>query len=124
MSIRSRILGFQLIVALSVVTLAATALYAFDVATKTATRAERLIALTPREFALLTFLAENAGTVVSRARLLNGVWGLNFDPGTKTVDVYIRYLRQKVDSDFELKLVKTVRGFGYMLSDSVNSPDG
>jgi two-component system OmpR family response regulator len=94
-----------------------------DLATKTASRAAKQISLTPREFALLVCLAENANTVVSRARLLNQVWGLSFDPGTKAVDVYIRYLRQKLDSDFDLKLVKTVRGFGYMLSDSVTVPD-
>lgn len=94
-----------------------------DLATKTASRAGKQILLTPREFALLVFLAENANSVVSRARLLNQVWGLSFDPGTKTIDVYIRYLRQKVDSDFDVKLVKTVRGFGYMLSADATGQD-
>lgn len=86
-----------------------------DLRGKTAWRNERQIPLTAREFALLSFLMTNAGTVVSRARLLSNVWGLNFDPGTKIVDVYIRYLRRKVDGDSAQPLIHTVRGFGYIL---------
>jgi DNA-binding response OmpR family regulator len=55
---------------------------------------------------------QNAGTVVSRARLLSNVWGLSFDPGTKVVDVYIRYLRSKIGAP---PLIRTVRGFGYII---------
>jgi two-component system OmpR family response regulator len=88
-----------------------------DIAAKTAWRGERKLALTPKEFALLAFLVENAGTVVSRARLLSNVWGLSFDPGTKIVDVYIRYLRSKVDTGETRRLIRTVRGFGYVVSD-------
>jgi two-component system OmpR family response regulator len=88
-----------------------------DLAAKTAWRGERKLALTPREFSLLAFLVENAGTVVSRARLLSNVWGLSFDPGTKIVNVYIRYLRSKIDAGEPRQLIRTVRGFGYIVSD-------
>ena len=84
-----------------------------DLNAKAVRRGERQIDLTPKEFALLAYLMENAGTVVSRQNLLSDVWGMNFTPGTKVVDVYIRYVRLKVDSDGESPLIRTVRGFGY-----------
>ncbi len=87
-----------------------------DYASKAAFRNDRRLPLTAKEFALLTNLMENAGTVVSRQRLLSSVWGRNFDPGTKLVDVYIRYLRRKVDEGEARSLIETVRGFGYMIS--------
>ena len=87
-----------------------------DLAAKAAYRGERRLPLTAKEFLLLAHLMENAGTVVSRSRLLSGVWGRNFDPGTKLVDVYIRYLRRKVDEGEERPLIQTVRGFGYTIS--------
>jgi two-component system, OmpR family, response regulator len=86
-----------------------------DTSSKRVWRGDREIALTAKEFNLLAYLMAHAGTVVSRTRLLNNVWGLNFDPGTKVVDVYIRYLRQKVDAEGDAPLIKTVRGFGYLL---------
>ena len=79
-------------------------------------RGTREIPLTPREFALLSFLMSNAGKVVSRARLLDNVWEYGFDPGTKVVDVYIRYLRKKIDEGEARPLIHTVRGFGYRIS--------
>ena len=87
-----------------------------DPKSKIARRGAREISLTPKEFALLSYLMAHAGTVVSRTRLLSNVWEVGFDPGTKVVDVYIRYLRQKIDRKGELPLIKTVRGFGYVLS--------
>jgi two-component system, OmpR family, response regulator len=86
-----------------------------DLAAKAVRRGERRVDLTPREFALLAYLMANAGTVVSRQNLLSNVWGMNFDPGTKIVDVYVRYLRLKVDSDGDRPLIRTVRGFGYTI---------
>ncbi len=83
---------------------------------KAGRRGGRQIDLTPKEFALLAYLMANAGTVVSRQNLLSNVWGMNFDPGTKVVDVYIRYLRLKVDRAGELPLIQTVRGFGYTMT--------
>jgi DNA-binding response OmpR family regulator len=81
-------------------------------------RGEREIALTAKEFALLTYLMRNAGKVVSRARLLSNVWGYSFEPGTKVVDVYIRYLRRKIDEGEATPLIHTVRGFGYKIAES------
>jgi DNA-binding response OmpR family regulator len=72
--------------------------------------------LTPREFDLLRYLMKNAGRVVSRERLLNSVWRLGYDPGTKIVDVYIRYLRAKIDVPGTESLIQTVRGIGYMIA--------
>ncbi|GAA0600666.1 response regulator transcription factor [Craurococcus roseus] len=92
-----------------------------DPGVKQVRRGSREIALTAREFTLLAYLMAHAGTVVSRARLLSNVWEISFDPGTKVVDVYIRYLRQKIDADGETPLIKTVRGFGYMIA---GEPDG
>jgi two-component system OmpR family response regulator len=86
-----------------------------DLAAKAAWRGERRIPLTAKEFTLLAYLMANAGAVVSRPQLLSNVWGLSFDPGTKVVDVYIRYLRRKVDGEGEAQLIRTVRGFGYMV---------
>ncbi|HEX9772510.1 MAG TPA: response regulator transcription factor [Steroidobacteraceae bacterium] len=87
-----------------------------DLDGKAAWRGERRLTLTPREFALLACLMEHADTVVSRERLLSYVWGRNFDPGNKVVDVYIRYLRRKVDEGEDKPLIRTVRGFGFMVS--------
>jgi DNA-binding response OmpR family regulator len=88
-----------------------------DPATRRARRGEREIVLTLKEYMLLAYLMENAGKVLSRTRILNHVWGYNFDPESKVVDVYIRYLRQKVDEGEAKPIVKTVRGFGYTVSD-------
>jgi DNA-binding response OmpR family regulator len=82
-----------------------------------ARRGDRDIALTAREFALLRYLMENAGKVVSRTRVLSNVWGLSFEPGTKVVDVYIRYLRKKIDEGEPRPLIHTIRGFGYKIAD-------
>lgn len=74
------------------------------------------ITLTVREFELLHYLMSNADRVVSRERLLNGVWDYGYDPGTKIVDVYVRYLRQKIDGpEGTPSLIQTVRGIGYMM---------
>jgi two-component system, OmpR family, response regulator len=88
-----------------------------DPATRKARRGTRDIVLTLKEYQLLAYLMENAGKVLSRTRILNHVWGYSFDPGSKVVDVYIRYLRQKIDEGEETGLIKTVRGFGYTISD-------
>lgn len=87
-----------------------------DPATRKARRDDRAIVLTLREYTLLNYLMENAGRVLSRTRILNHVWGYSFDPESKVVDVYIRYLRQKIDEGEAQALIKTVRGFGYTIS--------
>ena len=85
-----------------------------DPATRKVARASRQISLTAREFALLSYLMANAGKVISRTKLLANVWEYGFDPGTKIVDVYIRYLRKKL-SDEGASIIQTVRGVGYMI---------
>jgi DNA-binding response OmpR family regulator len=80
-------------------------------------RAGSSLQLTAQEFSLLRYLMENVGRVLSRTRLLEHVWDLHHDPGTNVVDVYIGYLRAKVDKGFERPLIHTVRGVGYVLED-------
>lgn len=76
------------------------------------------IALTTKEFALLEYLMRNAGQAVSRPLIMENVWKTAFDPSSNVVDVYVRYLRHKVDSKVHGKqLIRTVRGIGYILSD-------
>jgi two-component system copper resistance phosphate regulon response regulator CusR len=86
-----------------------------DPATRQVTRAGREIDLTPREYALLEFLLRRAGSVVSRAELLEGVWDMNFDSLTNVLDVMINRLRGKVDKPFGEPLIHTVRSVGYVL---------
>jgi len=78
-------------------------------------RGETLIDLTPKEFALLECFMRMPGKVLSRTRILEQVWGYSADPLTNVVDVYIRQLRRKIDDDYEPKLFKTLRGFGYKM---------
>lgn len=87
-----------------------------DAATRSARRGARQIELTTKEFALLRFMMENAGRVLSRGRILSNVWEHNSETYTNVVDVYVRYLRRKVDHDGETPLIRTVRGAGYMIS--------
>lgn len=78
-------------------------------------RKEKEIKLTLQEFKLLKLLVENKDRVLSRSQLLDTVWGLNYDTNTNVVDVYISYLRNKIDTDGNSKLIKTVKGRGYMI---------
>lgn len=80
-----------------------------------ATRGGRKLELTPKEFALLCVLANHAGEVLSRTYLAEQVWDINFDCESNVVDVHVRRLRSKVDDPFEGKLIRTVRGMGYVL---------
>ena len=73
------------------------------------------VALTRREFDLLHYLLENKGKVISRESLLDNVWGFDFVGETNAVDVYIRFLRSKIDEQFGVKLIHTVRGVGYVI---------
>ncbi len=82
------------------------------------TRAGRRIDLTSKEFALLEYLMTNTGTVISRKMLLENVWGQSFECITNIVPVYIQHLRAKIDDSFERKLIRTVRGVGYVLTES------
>jgi two-component system OmpR family response regulator len=86
-----------------------------DLITREVLRAGKRIELQPREFSLLEYLMRNAGRVVSKTMILEHVWDCNFDPQTNVVDVLVCRLRNKVDRDFEPKLIHTVRGVGYVL---------
>jgi two-component system, OmpR family, response regulator len=86
-----------------------------DPATHSVTRAGREVELTAREFAVLHFLAAHADEVVSRAQLLAHVWDESYDASTNVVDVYVSYLRQKLERPFGRPLIRTVRGVGFRL---------
>jgi len=86
-----------------------------DLRARTVTRGDRRINLQPREYALLEYLARNAGRVVSKTMIIEHVWDYNFDPQTNVVDVLVSRLREKIDRPFEKKLLHTVRGVGYVL---------
>jgi len=92
-----------------------------DTVSRRASRKGKRIDLTTREYALLEFLMRNSGRVITRNQLAKEVWGLDFDPGTNIVDVYINHLRKKIDLGFEKKLIRTERGKGYLFSDKENS---
>lgn len=80
---------------------------------RTVTRAGRIISLTPREFCLLEYLMLRQGRQMSRAQIVEHVWKLSSDTPTNVVDVYINYLRQKIDGRRDCKLIHTIRGVGY-----------
>jgi DNA-binding response OmpR family regulator len=82
------------------------------------TRGGRSIELTPKEFALLEYLMRNAGHRVTRAMIMEQVWNLGFDTMTNVVDVYINYLRKKMDTPSEQPLIQTIRGVGYQVGAS------
>ncbi len=86
-----------------------------DTVTHRATRAGRMIELTAREYALLEFLMHHPRQVLSRTQIAEHVWNYDFFSTSNVVDVYIRYLRRKIDEGFDVKLIKTVRGAGYKI---------
>ena len=86
-----------------------------DLAQKLAFRGGRQIELTAKEYSLLEYLMRNRGRVISKVDIAENVWDINFDTGTNFIEVYINYLRNKVDKGFENKLIHTVVGMGYVL---------
>lgn len=88
-----------------------------DTISHRAQRGGRFFDLTAREFRLLEFLMRSAGRICGRMSIIEKVWDYDFDPGTNLVDVYIKRLREKIDDDFEFKLLHTVRGAGYVLKE-------
>jgi two-component system, OmpR family, copper resistance phosphate regulon response regulator CusR len=86
-----------------------------DRVSHTVQRAGRNIELSPKEFALLEFLMRHVGQPVTRSSIVEQVWKLNFDTMTNVVDVYINYLRRKVDTGYERALIRTIRGVGYQI---------
>jgi DNA-binding response OmpR family regulator len=88
-----------------------------DVVKRTVERAGERIALSDKEFSLLEFLLRNKNQILTRKRLIEQVWGYQFDTGTNIVDVYVSYLRQAVDKGFSKKLIHTMHGEGFILVD-------
>ena len=86
-----------------------------DCDARTVKRGETNISLSAKEFSILEYLIRNSGTVLSRERISNHIWNYDYEGGSNIVDVYIRYLRKKIDDGFEKKLIHTVRGVGYVL---------
>ena len=82
---------------------------------RTVTRSGKNISLSAKEFDILEYLIRNKGIVLTREKIENHVWNFDYYGGTNVVDVYIRYLRRKIDDDFDVKLIETVRGRGYVL---------
>lgn len=90
-----------------------------NVATKEVIRAGNAINLTPKEFKLLEYLLKHPEKVLSRAEIAENVWDTHFDTGTNFIDVYINYLRKKIDKDFNVKLIHTKPGMGFMLREEL-----
>ena len=88
-----------------------------DTLTHKASRGGKRLDLTPKEFLLLSLLVRRAGEVLSRTLIAEQVWDMNFDSATNVVDVHVRRLRSKVDDPFDRKLIRTVRGIGYVLEE-------
>ncbi len=86
-----------------------------DLLNHTVTRSGKEIPLTVKEYALLEYLMRNAGNIVTRTMISEHVWDINFDTFTNVIDVYINYLRNKIDHGFDQKIIQTVRGKGYLL---------
>ena len=89
-----------------------------DLDAKTVIRAGRKIELTSKEFSLLETLLKNKNKVLSRETIIEKVWDLDFETGTNILDVYVNYLRKKIDRDFAPKLIHTKFGFGFYCSDT------
>ncbi len=90
-----------------------------DISTHIVKRGDNVINLSTKEYAVLKYMMYNVGIVLSREKIENHIWNYDYEGGTNVVDVYIRYLRKKVDSDYEIKLIHTVRGSGYVLREGI-----
>lgn len=86
-----------------------------DIRSHTVTRAGKSIDLSAKEYAVLEYMIRNKGSVLTREQIENNVWNFDYEGGSNVVDVYIRYLRMKIDKDHEKQLIHTVRGSGYVL---------
>jgi DNA-binding response OmpR family regulator len=90
---------------------------AVDLARRDVRRGAAAVELTAKEFDLLTYLARNAGRVLSRSQIMDHVWGYDAEPASNVVDIYVHYLRDKIDRDSPQPLIRTVRGVGYTLKE-------
>lgn len=89
-----------------------------NLSTKSAKRSGKKVELTAKEFALLEYFMRNRKRVISRQELAEKIWDINFDTGTNVIDVYVNFLRKKIDKDFPTRLIHTQIGFGYILKES------
>ena len=89
-----------------------------DLNTRTVTRTGKKIDLTAKEYALLKLFLTNKGKILPREHIIEKVWGIDFDPGTNVIDVYVNYLRKKIDKDFTPKLIHTKFGFGFYCNET------
>ena len=89
-----------------------------DLITRETVRSGQTIELQPREFSLLEYLMRHSGRVVSKTMILEHIWNYHFDPQTNVVDVLVCRLRNKIDRDYEQKLIHTIRGVGYVIKDA------
>lgn len=90
-----------------------------DTASHLVKRGEKKIDLSAKEYALLEYLMHNAGIVLTREKIENHIWDFDYEGGTNVVDVYISYLRRKIDEGYSKKLIHTIRGKGYILRDDI-----
>lgn len=88
-----------------------------NLSTKEVRRGNVSVRLSPKEYNLLVYMAENAERVISRPEIAENVWNTHFDTGTNFIDVYINYLRKKIDRDFDVKLIHTKPGMGFIFTD-------
>ncbi len=91
-----------------------------DCDTRIVKRGNTVISLSSKEFAVLEYMIRNQGVVLSRTKIEQHIWNFDYEGGSNVIDVYIRYLRKKIDQDFKPKLIHTIRGAGYVLRDEAN----
>ncbi len=89
-----------------------------DLESKSVTRGDKQIELTAKEFSLLEYLVRNKGKVISKADIAEKIWNINFDTGTNVIEVYVNFLRKKIDRNFPVKLIHTQIGMGYILKEA------
>ncbi|MCB9015588.1 MAG: response regulator transcription factor [Lentimicrobiaceae bacterium] len=94
-----------------------------DVDSKTVSRGDKAIDLTAKEFSLLEYLVRNKGRVISKADIAEKIWNINFDTGTNVIEVYVNFLRKKIDRNFPVKLIHTHIGMGYVLKEAEQDAD-
>lgn len=94
-----------------------------DTESKTVKRSDHYIELTAKEFSLLEYLMRNTGKVISKADIADKIWNINFDTGTNVIEVYVNFLRKKIDKNYPVKLIHTQIGMGYVLKEMQGNAD-
>lgn len=94
-----------------------------DIESKTVKRGDTYIDLTAKEFSLLEYLVRNTGKVISKADIADKIWNINFDTGTNVIEVYVNFLRKKIDKNYPVKLIHTQIGMGYVLKENSGNAD-